>query len=143
MLVERLDRLARDLMIQETIIGDLRKRGIELISVDEPDLLQDDPTRKLLRQMVGAIAEYEKTMIVLKLRGARQRMKARTGRCEGAKPYGEVPGEMQVIERMKELRATGLGFDRIAEALNAEGIMPRRGKKWWGLSVNNVLSRVE
>jgi antirestriction protein ArdC len=52
-------------------------------------------------------------------------------------------GEMKVIERMKELRATGLGFDRIAEALNAEGIMPRRGKKWWGLSVNKVLSRVK
>jgi DNA invertase Pin-like site-specific DNA recombinase len=142
-LVERLDRLARDLMIQEYIIGDLRKHGFDLVSVAEPDLLQDDPSRKLMRQIMGSIAEYEKTMIVLKLRGARQRMKAKTGRCEGAKPYGDVPGEMQVIERMKELRATGLGFDRIAEALNAEGIAPRRGKKWWGLSVNKVLSRVK
>jgi DNA invertase Pin-like site-specific DNA recombinase len=142
-LVERLDRLARDLMIQENIIGDLRKHGFDLVSVAEPDLLQDDPSRKLMRQIMGSIAEYEKTMIVLKLRGARQRMKAKTGRCEGAKPYGSLPGEMQVIERMKELRATGLGFDRIAEALNAEGIMPRRGKKWWGLSVNKVLSRIK
>ena len=69
-LVEKLDRLARDLMVQETIIGDLRKHGFDLISVAEPDLLQDDPTRKLMRQIMGAIAEYEKTMIVLKLRGA-------------------------------------------------------------------------
>ena len=37
-LVEKLDRLARDLMVQETIIGDLRKNGFELISVMEPDL---------------------------------------------------------------------------------------------------------
>ncbi|MEO8593817.1 MAG: recombinase family protein [Candidatus Solibacter sp.] len=142
-LVERLDRLARDLMVQETIIGDLRKHGFELISVAEPDLLQDDPSRKLMRQIMGSIAEYEKTMIVLKLRGARQRMKAKTGRCEGAKPYGEISGERQVIERMKELRATGMGFDRIAAALNAEGILPRRGKQWWGLSVNKVLTRTE
>jgi DNA invertase Pin-like site-specific DNA recombinase len=32
-LVEKLDRLARDLMVQEAIIGDLRKNGFELISV--------------------------------------------------------------------------------------------------------------
>src|ERR1035441_1183662 len=32
-IIEKLDRLARDLMVQETIIGDLRKRGIELVSV--------------------------------------------------------------------------------------------------------------
>ena len=87
-LVEKLDRLARDLMVQETIIGDLRKHGFDLVSVMEPDLLQDDPPRKLMRQIMGAIAEYEKTMIVLKLRGARMRAKARTGRCKGAKPYG-------------------------------------------------------
>jgi DNA invertase Pin-like site-specific DNA recombinase len=91
-MVEKLDRLARDLMVQETIIGDLRKNGFGLVSVCEPDLLQDDPSRKLMRQIFGAIAEYEKTMIVLKLRGARVRQKARTGRCEGAKPYGTLPG---------------------------------------------------
>lgn len=36
-LIEKLDRLARDLMVQETIIGDLRKRGFEMVSVMEPD----------------------------------------------------------------------------------------------------------
>jgi DNA invertase Pin-like site-specific DNA recombinase len=48
-LIEKLDRLARDLMVQETIIGDLKKRGFELVSVTEPDLLQNDPTRILMR----------------------------------------------------------------------------------------------
>src|SRR5579862_4599655 len=37
-LIEKLDRLARDLMVQETIICDLRKQGFDLISVAEPDL---------------------------------------------------------------------------------------------------------
>ena len=58
-LVEKLDRLARDLMIQETIIGDLRRNGFELVSVMEPDLLQDDPSRKLMRQIFGAIAAIQ------------------------------------------------------------------------------------
>lgn len=139
-MVEKLDRLARDLMIQETIIGDLRKNAFELVSVSEPDLLQDDPSRKLMRQIFGAIAEYEKTMIVLKLRGARARQKAKTGRCEGAKPYGALPGESAIIEHMSALRADGLGFDRIATALNAEGVKPRRGARWHGLTVNKILT---
>ena len=140
-LIEALNRLARDLMVQETIIGDLRKRCFDIVSVTEPDLLQNDPTRILMRQIFGAIAQYEKCMIVAKLRGARQRMKAKTGRCEGRKPYGFYPGEAQVISRMKELHAAGLGFDRVAEHLNAEGIRPRKGARWWGRSVNNVLRR--
>src|SRR5262245_40521502 len=36
-LVERLDRLARDLMVQESIFSDLRRKGFELVSVTEPD----------------------------------------------------------------------------------------------------------
>ncbi|MCU1336353.1 MAG: Resolvase, N-terminal domain [Bryobacterales bacterium] len=138
-LIERLDRLARDLMVQETIIGDLRKHDFGLVSVHEPDLLQDDPSRKLMRQVFGAIAEYEKTMIVLKLRGARERVRARGETCEGAKPFGKLAGESAVIARMCALRADGLGFDRIAAKLNAEGISPRRGRQWWGLTVNKIL----
>jgi DNA invertase Pin-like site-specific DNA recombinase len=39
-------------------------------------MLSDDPTRVLLRQMMGAFAEYERAMIVQKLRGAHQRARA-------------------------------------------------------------------
>src|SRR5215469_5471782 len=135
-LVEKLDRLARDLMIQETIIGDLRRNGFELVSVMEPDLLQDDPSRKLMRQIFGAIAEYEKTMIVLKLRGARARTKKKQGRCEGRKPFGYYEGEAEALERIRTLRAEGLGFDRIAARLNEEGVPTRTGKLWHGVVVN-------
>jgi len=43
--MERLDRLARDLMIHETIIRDLKKKKVEVVSVSEADLLQDDPSQ--------------------------------------------------------------------------------------------------
>jgi DNA invertase Pin-like site-specific DNA recombinase len=140
-IIEKLDRLARDLMVQETIIGDLRKRGIELVSVAEPDLCSDDPSRKLVRQIFGAIAEYEKAMIVLKLRGARQRMKARTGRCEGMKAFGEGRTERRAVNRILELRGSGLAMDKIALALNTEGLKPKYGVQWYGSSVRNVLNR--
>jgi DNA invertase Pin-like site-specific DNA recombinase len=142
-LIEKLDRIARDLLVQETIIGDLRKRGFELVSVMEPDLCSTDPSRVLMRQIFGAIAEYDRAMIVAKLRGARQRMKARTGRCEGRKPYGFYDGESDALERMRALRAEGLGYDRIADLLNAEGLRPRTGAQWWGKTVNNILAQTE
>jgi hypothetical protein len=41
---------------------------------------------------------------------------------------------------MKALRASGLGFDRIAAALNAEAIKPRSGARWHGLTVNKILT---
>src|ERR1035437_4189093 len=53
-LVERLDRLARVLMVQESIILDFKRKGLEIVSVSEPDLCSDDPTRVLMRQMLGA-----------------------------------------------------------------------------------------
>ena len=46
-------------MVQEHIIADLRQRHITIISALEPDLCVDDPSRKLMRQIMGAIAEYD------------------------------------------------------------------------------------
>jgi DNA invertase Pin-like site-specific DNA recombinase len=141
-LIEKLDRLARDLMVQENLIADIQKRGFRLISVAEPDLLENDPTRKLMRQIIGAISEYEKQMIVLKLRGSRERAKAQHGKCEGRKLYGTRIGETDVIKRMMELRKTGASFRRIAAALNAEGVKTRTtGKRWHGSAVSQILKR--
>jgi DNA invertase Pin-like site-specific DNA recombinase len=106
-LVERLDRIARDLMVQESIIADFKRKGLTIISVAEPDLCSDDPSRVLMRQLLGAFFQYEKTMIVLKLRGARVRKRATEGHCEGRKPYGEQPGEAEVIDHEPHQRNVG------------------------------------
>jgi DNA invertase Pin-like site-specific DNA recombinase len=139
-IIEKLDRLARDLMVQETIIADLRKHGFELVSVAEPDLMANDPTRILVRQMMGAVAQYEKSQIVLKLRGARMRKRAKEGRCEGRKPYGFYEGEGEALKRIKALRAESIGFDRIAAKLNEEGVPTRTGKPWHGVVINRILT---
>jgi DNA invertase Pin-like site-specific DNA recombinase len=140
-LIEKLDRLARDLMVQETIIGDLRRNGFELISVAEPDLCSDDPSRKLVRQVFGAIAEYERAMIVLKLRAARQRVRTQDGRCEGRKPFGDRPGEQEIIERIQKLAGKGLNYSQIAEKLNSEGLPTRADGTWYPATVSRILAR--
>jgi DNA invertase Pin-like site-specific DNA recombinase len=138
-IIEKLDRLARDLMVQEATIADLQKHGFTLISVAEPDLMANDPTRVLMRQLMGAVAQYDKSQIVLKLRGARMRKRAREGHCEGRKPFGYYPGESAAVERIKALRVAGLGFDRIAARLNEEGVATRTGRPWHGIVINRIL----
>ena len=155
-LIEKLDRLARDLMIQESIIADFRRNGFELVSVVEPDMCSDDPTRKLLRQMLGAFAEYECTMISLKLKGARLRAAAKRGAdyVEGRVPFGyrvvkhdgipvrvPEPTEQATISRIKHLRDAGHSLAKIAEKLTAEGRKARAGNKWYEKQVARVLGR--
>lgn len=134
MIVERMDRLARDLMVQELLLSECRKRGIKVYAADQGlvDVANDEgnPTQTLVRQIMGAIAQWEKSVIVMKLRGARERKKRETGRCEGPKPYGDFPGEKQILEYAVQLKTLGHPFSHIAGSLNLSGYKTRTGKPW-------------
>lgn len=142
-IVESLSRLARDLMLQESIIADLNRRGFELASATEPDLCGDEPGRKLIRQFMGALFEFERKITVLKLRGARQRVKAKRGRCEGRKPFGSSIAERETLERMIALDAASMTATEIAKTLNSEGRKTRSGREWLQPTVSKILNRLK
>jgi DNA invertase Pin-like site-specific DNA recombinase len=139
--VEKLDRIARDLMVQETLIESLRRQGFELVSAapGEENLCSDDPGRKFMRQIMGAVAEYDKSMLVLKLRAARQRKKKAGTMIEGRKPFGFREGERATIDRMLALRNEGKNWEGIAKTLNAEDLRPRQGRQWFPASVRTIV----
>lgn len=145
-IVERADRLARDLMVQEVIVGQFAKIGARIVTADGVDLTSsDDPTRRLIRQVLGAVAEFEKNVLVLKLRAARERKRAKGDRVEGAKPYGHLPAEKAVISRMRQLRrkpsnGRRLSVAKIAVRLNSEGHRNRAGREWSAQLVHHVLA---
>src|SRR5579862_2834601 len=117
--VERMDRLARDLMVQELLLRECRERGIEVYSADQPFLDQasncGDPSRKLFRQIMGALAEWEKSALVLKLRKARDRKRADTGRCEGVLPFYMTPAGAAVLARVNSMHRDGFSVPRIVQ----------------------------
>jgi len=131
-----------DLMIQETILDDMKKKAVEIISVTDGDLLEDDPTRKLVRQVLGAIAEYDKEMTVQKLRAARNRKRALNGKCEGRKSYLET--NTQLIAEIKRLRrkpknGKRLSLQKTVDALNAAGYKTATGLEFTLPIIKNII----
>jgi DNA invertase Pin-like site-specific DNA recombinase len=149
-LVEKADRLARDLLIGEVILQEFRAAGVQVISCDNgTDLTagdSNDPTSKLIRQVLGAVAEFEKDVLVLKLRAARNRKRIRTGKkVEGRKAFGEVsPAEIQTLARIKQLvrkprNSKPLSYRKIANILNDEGHTTRTGKQWRDSTIYKIV----
>jgi DNA invertase Pin-like site-specific DNA recombinase len=130
-LVETASRFARDLIIQETGYAYLRDLGVTLVAVDDPDAFTEDtPTSVMIRQILGAVAQFEKASLVAKLKGARDRKRATTGRCEGRKPAPEAARELA-----NKLRGDGLSFRMIATKLAAQGFLAPSGKAYGPASI--------
>jgi len=154
LVVARLDRLARDLIVQEQILAEIRRLGGEVFSCSaaESDYVTDDPndpTRALIRQVLGAVSQYERSVITLRLRAGR-RLKVQRGGHIGSPPYGYkaadgelVPDEAEqaVLALMRKLRAEGCSYRQIADQLASEGTRPRRGQTWGPATLKRILDR--
>ncbi|MFO1132202.1 MAG: recombinase family protein [Hyphomicrobiales bacterium] len=128
-LVESPDRFARDLAVQLAGHDMLKGMGVSLIPATAPDFFTEDtPTAVLVRQVLGAIAQFEKASTVTKLAAARKRRREAAGKCEGRKSHAELRPE--VVKFVKRLRRMGAGrkpkggvlsLRAIAAKLTAEG----------------------
>ncbi len=141
--VEKMDRLARDIIVQETICQSLFNSETELISTLEgADMLASDPSRTLIRQIFGAVAQYDKAMLVLKLKAGRIRKRKLTGRCEGRKRYKD--DHIDIVKEVKKLyrkprKKRRLTACQIAEKMNAAGHRTASGKEFNTQIVKNIL----
>lgn len=120
-LIETVNRFSRDLIVQLTGHEFLKKNGITLIPVDAPDyFINETASAVLIRQVLGAVSEFEKTALIDKLRKARERKRKINGRCEGRKPA--LP---EAIEMAKKLRSDGLTLRQIGLKLGEMGYRVR------------------
>src|ERR1700729_2935109 len=102
-IVESPDRFARDLAVQLAGNDHLKTLGVTLIPATAPDFFTEDtPTAVLARQVLGAIAQFDKATTVAKLKAARDRRIAAGEKCGGRKSYAEARPEM--VERARQLR---------------------------------------
>jgi DNA invertase Pin-like site-specific DNA recombinase len=143
-IVETASRFARDLMVQEVGFAKLQALGITLIAADSPQsFLDDTPTSKLIRQILGAVSELDKAMTVAKLRGERERKRVITGKkVEGRKTHAERNPELVVLVRqLRRRRPKGgqLSLRAVAAELAQRGFMNERGNAFSASAIASML----
>lgn len=150
------DRLARNYVHQMLVIEELEKRGVSVEFLDRP--MSDDPHDRLLLQIRGAVAEYERTLITDRMRRGRL-MKYRAGKLLpwGRAPYGyrvdpEHPCdpdgarldevESAIVSQMFDwYLEPGATLYKVARRLTDLGLTTPGGKKRWSMStVRNILT---
>jgi DNA invertase Pin-like site-specific DNA recombinase len=129
-------------MVQEVGFAMLRDLGVTLVAADSPSsFLDDGPTSKLIRQILGAVSEFDKAMTVAKLKGARDRARRQRGKCEGRKSYAERDPELVDMARWLHHNADGRPYSlrKVASELVGYGYTTPSGKPYSAAAVASVV----
>jgi DNA invertase Pin-like site-specific DNA recombinase len=150
-----LDRLARTLHYQEAILGQVWAMGGTMFTVEDGEVLEDDPDdpmRTAMRQMRGVFSQLEAAMIRKRMKEGRRAKAAKGGYAHGAPQFGkraegrslvDDPDEQKAIELVARLHAENKSFREIAAALTAEGHKPKRSATWHPMMVRRIVQRLD
>jgi DNA invertase Pin-like site-specific DNA recombinase len=143
-IVETANRFARDLMVQEIGYAMLRSLGVTLVAADSPSsFLDDGPTSNLIRQILGAVSEFDKAMTVAKLKGARDRVRRAQGKCEGRKAYAEREDGQKLIalarQRRGDLNGQPQSLRKVAADLAKRGCVTPSGRPYSASAIASML----
>jgi len=135
-----MDRLARTLTVQEAALAILWRNGATVIAGGEEVLANDpqDPIRTMLRQIVGAVSEFERQTIINRM--ARGRVEARrkdTTKYVGGRTVpagctvvdGHLVATTELVEIVSKIRtgqAAGLPVHTIGRPLGLTGVQVKR-----------------
>ncbi|MBK3584284.1 recombinase family protein [Streptomyces sp. MBT57] len=153
-LAPNLDRLARELTVQEAVLSYVWALGGRVFTADHGEHLEDDasdPMRTAMRQMRGVFHQLDRGLIVKRLTEGRTAKAAKGGYAYGAPRFGQVvvDGELTdedkesaIVRKMEKWRdEEGLGIRAICARANARDDMPaKRGGKWHPTTVARLLS---
>ena len=154
-LAPNLDRLARELTVQEAVLSYVWALGGRAFTADHGEHLEDDetdPMRTAMRQMRGVFAQLDRGLIRKRLREGRETKGELGGYAYGAPRYGQRAedktlvadsAEARNLELMKRWRAEGLGVRAIARRANEQGLPAKRGGLWHPSTVARLLDNEE
>jgi hypothetical protein len=113
------------------------------IVVYEAETLQ--PLNKTNRQLLKMRKNFDPTLLAevgKELKTLNQQVTHMVRRTKpGRKPFGSRPGEMEIIQQMREGRRARLSFAAIADKLNQEKKLSRDGKRWDAKTVQRIYDR--
>ena len=150
LLVAKRDRIARDVLISACIEKMVNDKKASVISADGAGN-GDDPASVLMRNILNAIAMYERSLASLRTKSAMRNMKAH-GKVYGKIPFGfrrdgnsfvEDAQEQAILSDVSEWRSTKIKWDAIVERLNASERFNRAGRPWSRQNLSGVFKRAQ
>lgn len=109
--VWKLDRFARSLKDLVVSLDQLSKWKVSFISVTQGvDTSDDNPMSRLMIQVLGIMAEFERSLMSERIRAGMARRKAEGGSLGRKKLVFD-------IEKAKELHESGMGWRKVAEVM--------------------------
>ena len=151
LLVYRVDRLSRSVRQLAQTTEELERSDVALRSATEP-FDTSSPAGKMMLQMLGVFAEFERATIVERITAGMERAASQGRWVVGKVPYGYLrdratklihPHEPQanVVRRIFAMYVEGrMGTESIAKVLNAEGHRTKNGQVFARPIVLSILS---
>ena len=148
-IVYKLDRLTRSVRDLGALLELFDKAGVSLVSVSE-SLDTGTAAGRLVLNVMGSVAQWEREAIAERTREALQAKRAR-GERTGNIPYGcqlaedgihldQAAEEQRILRLIQRRRKAGLTLRAIADELNGRGIRTRKGGEWKHQYVANLLN---
>lgn len=149
--VDRLDRFARDMLVSEVLYRFFQKHHVKVVAVTQD--FDDNANGVAYRQIMSVFAQLDKANRISHLKQCRKATTAAKGTsCGGITPYGYkaikgtgqlalVPGEAKLVVRTFELHGNGLNLSEIARLLEQEGFRTRKGTAFAPTQVSRMLQR--
>ena len=150
LLVYRVDRIARSLRGLLEILDELDRAGVAFRSVSE-HFDTATPVGRMLIQILGAFAEFERATIIDRIVAGMECKAARGAWCGGYRPFGYQvdqtthhllphPEEAPLVPVIFDLYVNQrLGAKAVAGRLNDRGHRTRTGRPWNHLAILTVL----
>jgi site-specific DNA recombinase len=101
LLVYRVDRLARSVRGLAQILEELDQAGVAFRSATEP-FDTSSPAGRMMVQMLGVFAEFERATIIDRVIAGMERKAARGGWCVGPPPYGYLVEDGVLVVNPRE-----------------------------------------
>ena len=111
LVVSKIDRLARSTADLLRLVEQLQERGIGLRFLANPEMNTDSPNGKLMLTVLGAIAQFERELML-----ERQREGVAKAKAEG-KYKGRAPTARAKTKEVLQMRADGKTVKQVTEAL--------------------------
>ncbi len=145
----KLDRLARSVVVWGRLAQLSLEEGWALVCLD-PEFDTSTDAGRIVAGVFASAAQWELEDTVERLQSGRDAKARRGGFLGGLAPYGfrwvdgklrPDPETFEVFKAMHVARAMGRSFREIAEGLEADGVPPPSGERWYPSTVQRILRR--